>query len=540
MLSCLTFSKQLEINIVHGMWSYSLIEVRFSSFLVCLFIAEIMPVQRVGKLWRARRKKGGTTYCGPRRATEAAAAEDQQHLDAAAAVSMERLQEAHGELLRVLPAASAASVASADAQNWIASVAKHRDRWRLRVRVGKKEVCGPSRQSEGEAEQDCRQLNALRHLSAEAVQSVVAQMHQEVADAGAARDREVWTASVAKHRDRWRLRVRVSQKEVRGPSRQSEGEAEQDCRRLNALRHLSAEEVQSVVAQMHQEAADAEAARDREVHFKEIVLAEMRNCLGLQQPQKRPRQRARNVSDEVDFSAAAESARLLVTAYQEVVAAADSSAGRMLLETGDLMDQVSRPLGTAGFEEAIVHTGLKNLRNSCWLNAVLQCFYACVPLRKAFRSDSIIGSMVTEVLRQLDSKQWDYVAPFRLLAQLYSTYGQKLSAERGADAGEACQLLLERCSYGPGVQWNLETAQTDFGEKGLTVAELTQSYFDLHCFDPDELPEVLVFHLNPVDNGKVNWAADVVRVAWLFYLLAWYEFVDLCCSDAILCVIGER
>ena len=466
MLSCLTFSKQLEINIVHGMWSYSLIEVRFSSFLVCLFIAEIMPVQRVGKSWRARRKKGGTTYCGPRRATEAAAAEDQQHLDAAAAVSMERLQEAHGELLRAVPAASAASLSGADAQNWIASVAKHRDRWRLRVRVG--------------------------------------------------------------------------QKEVRGPSRQSEGEAEQDCRRLNALRHLSAEEVQSVVAQMHQEAADAEAARDREVHFKEIVLAEMRNCLGLQQPQKRQRQRARNVSDEVDFSAAAESARLLVTAYQEVVAAADSSAGRMLLETGDLMDQVSRPLGTAGFEEAIVHTGLKNLRNSCWLNAVLQCFYACVPLRKAFRSDSIIGSMVTEVLRQLDSKQWDYVAPFRLLAQLYSTYGQKLSAERGADAGEACQLLLERCSYGPGVQWNLETAQTDFGEKGLTVAELTQSYFDLHCFDPDELPEVLVFHLNPVDNGKVNWAADVVRVAWLFYLLAWYEFVDLCCSDAVLCVIGER
>ena len=51
---------------------------------------------------------------------------------------------------------------------------------------------------------------------------------------------------------------------------------------------------------------------------------------------------------------------------------------------------------------------------------------------------------------------------------------------------------------------------------------------------------MLVFHLNPVDNGKVNWAADVVRVAWLFYLLAWYEFVDLCCSDAVLCVVGER
>ena len=110
---------------MHGMWSYSLIELRFSLFLVCLLLAEIMPVQRVGKSWRARRKKGGTTYCGPRRTTEAAAAEDQQHLDAAAAVSMERLQEAHGELLRAVPGASAASLAGADAENWIASVAKH-------------------------------------------------------------------------------------------------------------------------------------------------------------------------------------------------------------------------------------------------------------------------------------------------------------------------------------------------------------------------------------------------------------------------------
>ena len=81
-----------------------------------------MPVQRVGKSWRARRKKGGTTYCGPRRTTEAAAAEDQKHLDAAAAVSMERLQEAHGELAGVLPSASAANPASIHVQSWTASV----------------------------------------------------------------------------------------------------------------------------------------------------------------------------------------------------------------------------------------------------------------------------------------------------------------------------------------------------------------------------------------------------------------------------------
>ena len=50
-----------------------------------------MPVQKRGNGWRARRKKGGTTFCGPIRVTEAAANEDAQLLDTAAEVSAERL-----------------------------------------------------------------------------------------------------------------------------------------------------------------------------------------------------------------------------------------------------------------------------------------------------------------------------------------------------------------------------------------------------------------------------------------------------------------
>ena len=51
-----------------------------------------MPLQKRGNGWRAHRKKGSKTFHGPTRATEAAAIEDAHELDAAAAVSMERLQ----------------------------------------------------------------------------------------------------------------------------------------------------------------------------------------------------------------------------------------------------------------------------------------------------------------------------------------------------------------------------------------------------------------------------------------------------------------
>ena len=133
-------------------------------------------------------------------------------------------------------------------------------------------------------------------------------------------------------------------------------------------------ELQQAVAQLHQQVAEAGAARDREVRFKEVALAEMRNCLALQQPGKRAR-RARNADSEQDYSFALASVQLLVSAYEEAKAVSESSAGQLILETNDMLDQLSRPLGTAGFSEPVLHTGLKNLRNSCWLNSLLQCFH---------------------------------------------------------------------------------------------------------------------------------------------------------------------
>ena len=100
-----------------------------------------MPLEKIGSGWRARRKKGGTTFSGPIRATEAAANEDKQHLEEAAAVSMNRLKEVHvcrqHGARRVLPAPS---------------VVQHGSGWRVRVTIGKKSVSGPTKGFKTEAE----------------------------------------------------------------------------------------------------------------------------------------------------------------------------------------------------------------------------------------------------------------------------------------------------------------------------------------------------------------------------------------------------
>ena len=122
----------------------------------------------------------------------------------------------------------------------------------------------------------------------------------------------------------------------------------------------------------------------------------------------------------------------------------------------------------------------------------------------------MVGSMVNDVLVQLGNKKWDYVAPFRLLAQLYATYDYKLTAEAGADAGEACELLLERCAHGPDVMHHLDTPNIVFGRRMVTVTELTRTYFNEHRPKTD----VLVFNLNPVACGRVNWSDLLMARQW--------------------------
>jgi len=63
------------------------------------------------------------------------------------------------------------------------------------------------------------------------------------------------------------------------------------------------------------------------------------------------------------------------------------------------LDYGFRPAWTSGLERGTAHAGLKNLGNSCWLNAALQCFRWTRPLYNAFTArlmecdESILGSL---------------------------------------------------------------------------------------------------------------------------------------------------
>ena len=117
------------------------------------------------------------------------------------------------------------------------------------------------------------------------------------------------------------------------------------------------------------------------------------------------------------------------------------------------LDYGSRPAWTSGLERG----------TACWLeefreqllaqcgvamysvdSLAVQCF--TTPLMKW--DESIRGSLVQDVLQKRASDDRDYVAPFAVLNQLYTTYQGKFRSGESADAAEACRLLIDRCVNG--------------------------------------------------------------------------------------------
>ena len=113
------------------------------------------------------------------------------------------------------------------------------------------------------------------------------------------------------------------------------------------------------------------------------------------------------------------------------------------------LDSGSRPRGTAGFEQAAGQTGLRNLGNSCYMNAVIQCLRVCEPLRQDLTDETLdkgpLGQCLRTVMQQLGTNDWDYLSPFQLLHQLYLTDPALFAPGQTADCGECCSLFLQKC-----------------------------------------------------------------------------------------------
>ena len=181
------------------------------------------------------------------------------------------------------------------------------------------------------------------------------------------------------------------------------------------------------------------------LHFQFLLSG---NYSGMSRTAERRLQRARG---ENEYKAAFEACKLLVEDKRVIEKLALDPGASWMHHLGEhfCLDYGSRPLGTGGFDVPSGQCGLCNLGNSCWLNATVQCLFHCSPLQKELLGSEAARGPLRQLLRELFdrmcSKQWDYVAPFKVLNQMYKTWAGLFKPGESADAGDCCAKLLETC-----------------------------------------------------------------------------------------------
>ena len=387
-----------------------------------------MPVQSHGDGWRARKKHAGQWFRGPVRDSVQVAEEDAKKFDEASAVSLEALQEVQRNLTGDV---------SADAN---VVVEKHHNGWRLRWGTRETRRCGPSRQKKAEAEQDARRLSAACGVSTQEAERIFAEFFPNQM-----MSRITGYLAVEKHGTGWRLRCGTRENRRYGPTRPEKATAEEDLRRVSDASGVSLQAVEKVFQQL---ITDGRSEAD------DFPLQYLQVCLGKLNPAALPRrQRDKYRSQEIkpENAGVVHACKLLVSEYQLTENLASRVDARWLHDMGLhwRLDSGSRPVGTSGFDHVAPISGLRNLGNSCWLNALLQCFLACGPLAKDFLDQTCekgpLRHWLTATLVKLRSRDFDSVAPFELLQQLFLTRAAIFSPGESADTADALHLLLETC-----------------------------------------------------------------------------------------------
>ena len=135
----------------------------FSQF-YCFF--ESMPLECHGTRWRAWKKKGGAFVSGPWRTSKEVAEEEQRRFDAAAAVSLEALEDVR------------CSLATSDNTPLVA-LEKRSNGWRVRYGRGKRRRYGPTRKDKNTAEADVGRVVAASRESEDTVGRVLQELGTE-------------------------------------------------------------------------------------------------------------------------------------------------------------------------------------------------------------------------------------------------------------------------------------------------------------------------------------------------------------------------
>ena len=331
----------------------------------------------------------------------------------------------------------------------------HRHGFRARVKKGHRTFSGPVRETEADARRDEIQYKEAAGDSLEKLQK----LHDEMLAGTSALIQKSETfapiekfgtsAPIQKHHNCWRARIIKDGNVYFGPDRSMKELAESDAQQLLEAGRVSADDV----VRLSQELRSVELVKRKVEGFEAVMRLHLQSLLlgnisGMAKTEQKRLQRARQ---QDEYKIAFEACELLVTDQQATEMLAQEPDASWLRELGVhwRLDFGSRPLGTAGFDEPSAHCGLRNLGNSCWLNATVQCLFHCPPLQKDLSDSEAdkgpLGRLLRELLQKISSKEWDYVAPFHLLHQIYKTRSALFSPGESADAGDCCELLLSTC-----------------------------------------------------------------------------------------------
>ena len=315
-------------------------------------------------------------------------------------------------------------------------VQSHYGGWRARKKHAGQWFRGPVRQSAHVAEEDQRKLDAAAAVSLEALQEAQRKL--------TATDCEIRQVAVERRSTGWRVRCGTKENRRYGLTRRDKSAAEDDARRVADALQVSQQEVDRVLRQLTE---DGSGLSD------DFPLQHLKVCLGQLNPPalpRRQRERYRSEASKRENAGVMRACELLVSEYQLAESLASRIDARWLRDMGRQwrLDSGSRPLGTSGFDNAAPISGLRNLGNSCWLNSILQCFLHCGPLARDLLDQTCekgpLRHWMTATLVKLRSRDFDYVAPFELLHQMYLTRADLFPAGESADAADAVALLLEK------------------------------------------------------------------------------------------------
>ena len=309
--------------------------------------------------------------------------------------------------------------------------------FRARVKKGDRTFSGPTRETEAAARRDESRYKEAAADSLEKLQK----LHDELLSGA--------SVPCQKHNNGWRARIEKNGKVYFGPDRTTKEFAESDARQLLEAGRGSADDV----ARLSQKLRVVESVERQAEGFESVMRLHLQSLLlgnisGMSKTEQKRLQRARRQNE---YKTAFEVSERLVQDQQETEMLAQEHDASWVRELGmDLcLESGSRPLGTAGFDVPSGQCGLRNLGNSCWLNAIAHCLFHCSPLQKEVSDSEAAKGPLKQLLRELfakmSSKQWDYVAPFQLLNQIYKTQSALFSPGESADAGDCLQLLLRNC-----------------------------------------------------------------------------------------------